>query len=242
MASSECARRYITEGISFRDPAGNRVECFYGAVLASDPFVPGREVPGFRTGSQGLGHAVLTTTGPDALIAFYQELLGFRLSDYQLKPFKAYFFHLNERHHSLAINESPHMGLHHIMVEMLNLDDVGQAYDIALTHSDMIGVTLGRHSNDNMLSFYAKTPSGFLVECGWGGRTVDVDNWVPEELTIGPSLWGHELGWLPPEKRAEAARMRMRAAQDGYRVPVHVYGDNYDIGPVCGLWQHLKRS
>jgi hypothetical protein len=111
-----------------------------------------------------------------------------------------------------------------------------------LTQSDVIGVTLGRHSNDNMLSFYAKTPSGFFVECGWGGRTVNMDNWVPEELTIGPSLWGHERGWLPPEKRAEAARMRMQAAQDGYRAPVHVYGNNYDTGPTCALWQHLKRS
>ena len=33
--------------------------------------------------------------------------------------------------------------------------------------------TLGRHPNDRMFSFYAKTPSGFQFEFGWGGREVD---------------------------------------------------------------------
>ena len=49
--------------------------------------------------------------------------------------------------------------MHHMMVELFSLDDVGQAYDVALGEPDRIGVTLGRHTNDFMTSFYAKTPS-----------------------------------------------------------------------------------
>ena len=54
------------------------------------------------------------------------------------------------------------------MVEYQNLDDVGQGYDIAQQMEDAIAYTLGRHTNDYMTSFYAKTPSGFFVENGWG--------------------------------------------------------------------------
>src|SRR5207244_8620309 len=45
--------------ISFRDPAGNRLEAFYGAEIDDAPFVPGRSISGFRTGPLGLGTAVL---------------------------------------------------------------------------------------------------------------------------------------------------------------------------------------
>ena len=67
------------------------------------------------------------------------------------------------------------------MVELFSLDDVGQSYDIALSQQDRVSVTLGRHTNDLMTSFYAKTPSSFMVECGWGGREIDPPNWQPFE-------------------------------------------------------------
>ena len=50
--------------------------------------------------------------------------------------------------------------------------------------------TLGRHTNDRMISFYARTPSGFEVEYGWGGHLVDDASWEPAELTA-VSSWGH---------------------------------------------------
>src|ERR1700722_8813745 len=156
--------------ISFRDPAGNRLEAFYGADIDDTPFSPGRSISGFRTGPLGLGHAVLTVENIDAVMPFYVDVLGFALSDYILKPFRAYFFHINARHHSLALIETGKNGMHHLMVELFSLDDVGQAYDIAQTQQDRVSVTLGRHTNDFMTSFYARTPSAFMIECGWGGR------------------------------------------------------------------------
>ena len=88
--------------ISFADPDGNRLEAFYGAEIDETPFRPGRSISGFRTGPLGLGHAVLTVENIDPMMAFYVDLLGFGLSDYIAKPFRAYFFHVNARHHSLA--------------------------------------------------------------------------------------------------------------------------------------------
>ena len=48
------------------------------------------------------------------------------------------------------------------------MDDVGLAFDRALRGGVRITQTLGRHPNDRMFSFYAKTPSGFHFELGWG--------------------------------------------------------------------------
>ncbi len=164
--------RRVRALISFRDPAGNRLEAFYGAEIDDTPFCPGRSISGFRTGPLGLGHAVLTVKDIDAVMPFYVGVLGFGLSDYMQKPFRAYFFHINARHHSLALIETGRNGMHHLMVELFSLDDVGQSYDVAL-NQDRVNVTLGRHTNDLMTSFYAKTPSSFMVECGWGGREID---------------------------------------------------------------------
>ena len=233
--------RRVAGLISFHDPAGNRLEAFYGAEIDEAPFNPGRSISGFRTGPLGLGHAVLTVENIDAVMPFYVDLLGFGLSDYMTRPFRAYFFHINARHHSLALIETGKNGMHHLMVELYSLDDVGQAYDIALTQEDRIGVTLGRHTNDFMTSFYAKTPSSFMVECGWGGRELGAD-WQPVEMHHGPSLWGHERVWLPEKDRAVARDMRLNAAREGLRAPVQVLDGNYRLmSGTCAWWDEVKQ-
>ena len=235
-------KRRVRSLISFSDPAGNRLEAFHGAALDDTPFSPGRSISGFRTGPLGLGHAVLTVENIEAVMPFYVEVLGFRLSDYMMKPFRAYFFHINARHHSLALLESGRNGMHHLMVELFSLDDVGQAYDVALNETDRVGVTLGRHTNDFMTSFYARSPSSFMVECGWGGREINPSTWQPVELNDGPSLWGHERNWLPPAQREEAHEMRMRAGAAGLRAPVQVIDGNYRLmAGTCPWWDGVKR-
>ncbi|NDD42778.1 MAG: biphenyl 2,3-dioxygenase, partial [Rhodobacteraceae bacterium] len=52
-------RRLVQDLIWFLDPMGNRNELVYKPMLASDPFVPGRPIDGFKTGPLGMGHAVL---------------------------------------------------------------------------------------------------------------------------------------------------------------------------------------
>jgi 2,3-dihydroxybiphenyl 1,2-dioxygenase len=235
--------RRVKRLISFHDPAGNRLEAFYGAEIDDAPFRPGRSISGFRTGPLGLGHAVLTVENIEAVMPFYVDVLGFGLSDYMQKPFRAYFFHVNARHHSLALIETGRNGMHHLMVELFSLDDVGQCYDIALGQQDRVNVTLGRHTNDFMTSFYAKTPSSFMVECGWGGREIDPESWQPVELTDGPSLWGHERVWLPPADRELTREMRMRAAAAGLRAPVQVAEGNHRLlSGTCPWWDDVNRG
>src|SRR6202011_5902979 len=69
--------RRVRALISFHDPAGNRLEVFYGAEIDATPFSPGRSISGFRTGPLGLGHAVLTVENIDVVMPFYVDVLGF---------------------------------------------------------------------------------------------------------------------------------------------------------------------
>jgi len=214
--------RHVADLILFNDPAGNRLEVFHGPAIASDPFQPGRPISGFRTGPLGMGHAVLNVENVDWLLPFYRDLLGFHISDYGLKPYKLYFFHINGRHHSFAMVGSGKKGMHHFMVELCSLDDVGQGYDLAQLEEGRVAYTLGRHTNDYMVSYYSHTPSGFFVEYGWGGRVIDPATWQPHETFDGPSFWGHERLYMPPEQRARLRDMRLSAAAKGLRAPMRV--------------------
>jgi 2,3-dihydroxybiphenyl 1,2-dioxygenase len=211
--------RHVSELISFSDPAGNLLEVFCEPELASDPFRPGRPISGFRTGALGMGHAVLNVEDIEALLPFYRDLLRFKVSDFGLTPYKLYFFHVNGRHHSFAMVGSGRKALHHFMVEVGSLDDVGQGYDLAQLEEGRIAYGLGRHTNDHMTSFYVNTPSGFFIEYGWGGRVIDPETWQPHETFDGPSLWGHERLHMPDEQRKRLREMRLSAAARGVRAP-----------------------
>lgn len=211
--------RHVADLIITRDPGGNRVELAFAPHKADTPFTPGRAISGFKTGAYGMGHAVLHVEDVDTIAGFYLDALGFNLSDYGHTPYKLYFFHVNGRHHSFALVGSGQRGFHHFMVELMGLDDVGQGYDLACQDEGRVAYTLGRHTNDNMVSYYSHTPSGFFVEYGWGGKIIDPATWQPHETFDGPSYWGHERLYLPPEPRARLREMRLDAARRGIRAP-----------------------
>lgn len=235
------AERKVAGLIRFSDPCGTALEAFYGAEVSPHAFQPGRAISGFRTGALGMGHVVLNVERIEAALPFYLEVLGFQLSDYAERPFRAYFMHINARHHSLALVETKARGIHHLMMELYSLDDVGQAYD--LVDPGQLGATLGRHTNDFMTSFYVWTPSKFMVEYGWGGRSIDPANWRANKLEHGPSLWGHDRTWLSDARRAEAKEMRLLAARAGEREPVQVLKGNYQLDKgVCPWWDTLRST
>ncbi|WP_043364065.1 VOC family protein [Belnapia sp. F-4-1] len=237
------AQRRVAGLVVTEDPLGSRLEIVHGAEVTAEPFRPGRCISGFRTGPLGMGHAVLTVPRIEAVLPFYRDVLGFGVSDFVTHPFRATFLHVNPRHHSLALTETGQAGLHHLMLELFSLDDVGQGHDLAMLEEGRVATGLGRHTNDFMTSFYARTPGGFLVEYGWGGRVIDPAAWTPVEMSSGPSLWGHERHWGPPAMREEAQRMRLKAAADGERAPVQVLPGNHTLMPgECAWWDQLRAA
>lgn len=200
---AELAQRRVARMLRFEDPAGNVLEVFCGAALDNRP-ADSPQANRFVTGDLGLGHVVLPVTDDQAALAFYTEVLGFRLRDSMRMapelfgrpagpPLWMRFLGCNQRHHSLALAPFPApAGIVHLMIEVAALDDVGRALDRCSRRGAPVSATLGRHANDLMVSFYVRTPGGFDVEYGTDGRLVDDAAWVSRETTA-ISLWGHSF-------------------------------------------------
>ena len=197
-SAEERAARRVRRLLTFRDPSGYRSELVCGPVRAGAPFAPGRPHAGFKAGPLGLGHLVLRVDDRPAAERFYRDVLGLRLSDYGSGPVA--FFHCNPRHHSLGIADAAALPrpkrISHLLLEALTLDDVGIALDRCQQHGHPLTVTLGKHVNDHMVSFYMRGPSGFDVEIGWGAREVDDRTWFVESYDRG-DVWGHRRIEVP---------------------------------------------
>jgi 2,3-dihydroxybiphenyl 1,2-dioxygenase len=211
LSVQEADARRVEEVITFEDPAGTTLEVFHSAVLDHSPVVTPFGAK-FVTGDQGLGHVVVPATDPNGLVAFYTEVLGFRSRGAfrvplpaEFGPIRVRFLGINARHHSLAICPAIHQqdpGLVHVMVEVDTLDAVGQALDRVTTDGFLVSSTLGRHTNDKMVSFYVRAPGDWDIEFGTDGMRVDETYYTAEEITAD-SYWGHQWVSEPP------AAMRM---------------------------------
>ena len=198
--TGEAEARRVAGMIKFADPSGIPSEIFYGPLVIFDkPFQSPRPISGFETGDRGLGHFVVSVDDFDRSLHFYRDVLGMRISDFvNLSPapnlkIKVAFFHCNPRHHTIAFAQMPGMSrrLHHFMLQLHSLNDVGTTYDLCQAQQVPIVMKLGKHTNDHMVSFYLRTPSGFNVEYGWGAREVDDATWQVQVHTAG-SIWGHQ--------------------------------------------------
>ena len=79
-----------------------------------------------------------------------------------------------------------------MMLEYASIDEVGMAMDRLAKEGGKLTATLGRHTNDGVISFYCATPGGFSIELGYGGRLIDWDDHSVFEST-SVSLWGHDF-------------------------------------------------
>jgi 3,4-dihydroxy-9,10-secoandrosta-1,3,5(10)-triene-9,17-dione 4,5-dioxygenase len=200
----ELAERRVQELIRFVDPWDNVFELFHGITYESRPVVTPYAAT-FVTGDQGMGHIVIPVLDDVEALRFYTEVLGFRLRDSMSMPGEFVgkepgskiwlrFLGVNPRHHSLAFLPMPNPSkCVHIMLEVDTLDHVGRALERVAKYKAPLSATLGRHMNDEMVSFYVKSPGGFDVEFGTEGLQVDDARWVARESTA-VSYWGHTFG------------------------------------------------
>jgi 2,3-dihydroxybiphenyl 1,2-dioxygenase len=198
----EAERRHVRELITFADPDGYSVELFVGPELASSSFRSTKSDTSFVAENQGLGHLVLASSNLERSMRFYTDMLGMKVSDYvKLGKTRLGFLHCNARHHSIAFIELPMASkrINHFMLQLDSIDSVGRTYDAIQEGAAPLLVTMGRHSNDEMVSFYMANPSRFGVEYGWGGREIDDCTWQVQQYESG-DLWGHR-----PVRRSERA-------------------------------------
>jgi len=192
--------RDVTDLVRLQDPDGLvTLELFYGLTNALTNFVSPTGTRFTASRELGLGHAFQLVGDPAAYWKLYHEVFGFRLSDHiEVGPgVDATFLHCNPRHHSFAYvpvkndDRNRAQGVGHLMLETVDIDGVGRAIDAVQEHGAKMTATLGKHTNDKMISFYLQSPSGTGIEYGTAGIEVDDTTWTPTRYQSA-HYWGHE--------------------------------------------------
>lgn len=189
--------RRVTGGVRFGDPDGTAdLELHYGLRESFHRFSSPTGAS-FVTGIGGLGHVFQFVDDWEAYRTLYFDLLGFTLSDHieggRNQDVELTFLHCNPRHHSFAYANAPHrkQGVGHLMFEIDDLDTLGRAWDEVQERDVVVLSTLGKHTNDEMISFYVRSPSGIGIEYGVGGIQIDDATWLPVRYDSA-HYWGHK--------------------------------------------------
>lgn len=169
----------------FFDPDGRAIE-----VICDTKQRTARQLGRGEAIPTGLSHVVLHSPDPAKLAKWYEEVLGFKLSDW-IGQFMV-FLRCNSAHHRLAILPGP-PALNHVAFDVSSIDELMRG----LARMTQKGVTLqwgpGRHTAGNNTFSYYLTPNGNAVEYTSDLEEVDDATWEPQVYEFSPSItdqWG----------------------------------------------------
>jgi catechol 2,3-dioxygenase-like lactoylglutathione lyase family enzyme len=145
---------------------------------------------------------VINSADPDATRAFYEQHLGFALSDTLMHPHMGemmWFMRINSWHHSLAVARGPHPSLHHASFELRGLDEYMRGTGRLLRAGVEKIWGPGRHLAGNNTFSYFLDPQGNTVEYTTELETIDEDTWH-RTYTTSPSPRSPTSGQQPDER------------------------------------------
>ncbi|MFD5536303.1 VOC family protein [Streptomyces sp. NPDC127079] len=198
--AEEAALRGVERLLRFPGPKGITQEIYTTAVKSAEPLR--MLASGFITGDSGMGHIAITSTKPAQLRGYFNTVFDARLTDsidetISGVKLKIRFLRVNERHHSIAIAavrglpiDPVRTRVQHLNIQAATLDDVARSYQRVHELGFDMALSIGQHTNDKELSYYARTPSGFEWEVGWNPIVIDETTWQPTTHQ-GISIWGH---------------------------------------------------
>lgn len=192
--------RGVERLLRFPGPKGITQEIYTTPRVSTEPLR--MLASGFVTGDSGMGHVAITSTRPALMRGYFTTVFDARLTDYIDETIsgvklKIRFLRVNERHHSIAIAAVRGLPIdpiptrvQHLNIQTATLDDLARSYQRVHELGFRMALSVGQHTNDKELSYYARTPSGFEWEVGWNPVVVDETTWEPATHQ-GISIWGH---------------------------------------------------
>ncbi|MFD4504116.1 VOC family protein [Streptomyces sp. NPDC058457] len=198
--AEEAKLRGVERLLRFPGPKGIAQEIYTTPAISSEPLK--MLASGWVTGDSGMGHVALTSARPTLLRGYFSTVFDARLTDYIDETIsgvrlKIRFLRVNERHHSIAIAavrglpvDPVRTRVQHLNIQAASLDDLARSYERVHELGFDMALSVGQHTNDKELSYYARTPSGFEWEVGWNPLVVDETTWEPATHQ-GISIWGH---------------------------------------------------
>ena len=141
-----------------------------------------------------ISHIVMHSPRHHEELAFFIDVLGFRLSDW-LGDFMC-FLRCNEAHHRIAFLPGPPC-LNHVAYDMANVDEMMRG--VARLKRQKIDIRWGpgRHTAGNNTFSYFTTPGGFAVEYTAELEKVDFEHHVAQVIAPAPEImdqWGIGVG------------------------------------------------
>lgn len=155
---------------------------------------PHREIVRWEAVPQKISHIVLHSPDHKAMVQFFVDVLGFKVSDW-LGDFMA-FLRCNEWHHRLAFLPGPPC-LNHVAYDMLSVDCMMRGVSRLKKQGTDIRWGPGRHTAGNNTFSYFTTPNGFAVEYTAELEQVDFEGHEAQVHVPGPQVmdqWGTGVG------------------------------------------------
>jgi catechol-2,3-dioxygenase len=175
----------IPKTLTFSDPDGHRIDLFseWQFCKSSEP------IRGLAVNK--LGHVALRAPDPQATAQFYQDTLGFRVSDRIEENFV--FMRCGFEHHSMNFARGVDGRLHHLAFELRDASHMHQACDLLGRRKIPILWGPVRHGPGHNVAVYHRSPDGCLIELFY-----DMDLMVDEELGyFEPRPWHRDRPQRP---------------------------------------------
>jgi catechol 2,3-dioxygenase len=191
-------------GFALQSPEGQRVNICAGVAEHAD-----HEQDASKP--ERLSHCVLNAAKYDEQIAFYRDVLGFRLSD--TTDFMD-FLRCCEDHHSIAVARAEGACLNHMAYELPSIDGLMRGSGRLKKSGFEMGWGVGRHGpGDNVFAYFVE-PNGFVTEYTTGMEQVKDDKYEWH----GPEYWATAFPRPCRWEMATEFRPGFRDAMKGKRV------------------------
>ena len=177
----------VKDSITFKDNKGTDVDVYAEYEFAKDNGKPYGVMP------LKLGHVASRCLDIKPVMKFYQEILGFRLSDIRGDFFC--FLRCSPDHHTVNFVNAPTTGLAHIAFELKDWPEINRACDYLARNKLLLVWGPGRHIIGHNIAAYHNNHDGVRVEL-----YTEMDQMKDETLGyFDPRPWHQELPLRPKQ-------------------------------------------
>ena len=165
-------------GFRFLDPENRCIELSSGVQTHEDGWLSRDVEP------VSICHVVANTSRFDDIVAFYTEVLGFRVSDWSED--QMVFLRCNRKHHVISFNRATYASVNHVAYLMAGVDELMRGIAGMRRAGREPDWGPGRHGPGNNVFCYYKDPQGYVTE-----YTSNIDT-IEDEAAHVPEVWKRE--------------------------------------------------
>ncbi len=171
VAGEACAQRHQQRALRVFEPlVGAVIEFYVPAADAARPFHP------TVAHIQRLGHVVFNTPNAAQAVAFWRDVLNFRISDAVGEMITFMRVWPSRWHHGIGIAQSSQHSLHHVNYMVSEIDDIGRALARLRKADAPVVFGPGRHPASDSVFLYFLDPDGLTMEYSFGMEAFPEDH------------------------------------------------------------------